>query len=160
MSDFIVSNWFKERATLNIQAFNVEGVEFEIMALSESSKEDVKSCISHDEMLSLAANAGISCNRKRIIDDIELAKDIDLLWGLEPLDIDLDPCIKYRVGEKICEISGLNDTLSDMLASEKAADEAAEMARRERLMSIDGDNLGDTSVTLQQLNDDAAAAVA
>mgnify|MGYP003654116052 FL=1 len=152
MNKFIVSDWFANRAKLNIQLFIVEGVEFELMALSESLIDDVGSCVTYEEMLSLAANAGISYNRKRVIDDEELAKDIDMLWGLESLDIDLDPCIKYRVGEKVCEISGLTPALDEMLDSQKEKNLAA--------ITIDGDNPRDTSITLQQLNDDAAAAVA
>lgn len=144
MSKFIVSDWFANRAKLNIQLFDVEGVEFELMALTESLVDDVKSCITYEEMLSLAANAGMSYNRKRVIDDSELAKDIDMLWGLESIDIDLDPCIKYRVGEKVCEISGLKDTLEEMLEKEKQA-----------AISVDGDNLPDGDITLGQLEEDA-----
>ena len=135
MTNFIVSEWFAKREQLNIQTLNVEGIEFEIMTLSESHKDDVKSCVNYEEMLSLAASAGISCNRKRVIEDKELAKDIDLL-----------------VGEKICEISGLSSTLQEMLDSEEA--------RKRSLIEINGDNLGDTSVSLGQLEADAAAAVA
>lgn len=152
MDKFIVSDWFANRAKLNIQLFCVEGVEFELMALNENLIDDVKSCVTYEEMLSLAANSGISYNRKRVIDDEELSKDIEMLWGLETLDIDLDPCIKFRVGEKVCEISGLNSTLDEMLKSEEAEKLAC--------LVVDGDNLPDSDVTLQQLNDDAAVAAA
>ena len=152
MTNFIVSEWFAKREQLNIQTLNVEGIEFEIMTLSDSHKDDVKSCVNYEEMLSLAANAGISCNRKRVIEDKELAKDIDLLWSLEMLDIDCDPCIKYRVGEKICEISGLLSHLNEMLDSEEA--------HKRSLIEINGDNLPDTSLSLGQLEEDAAAAIA
>lgn len=153
MNKFIVSDWFANRAKLNIQAFEVEGIEFEIMALSTSIIDDVKSCVTYEEMLCLAANSGISYNRKRVIDDEELAKDIDMLWGLESLDVDLDPCIKYRVGEKVCEISGLDSILQEMLESEEAD--------RVEALKEQGHIDGDTqipSVTLDQLNDDAEAA--
>ena len=146
MSKFIVSEWFANRAKLNIQLFDVEGVEFELMALNESLIEDVKLCDSYEDMLALAANSGISYNRKRVVDDVELAKDIDMLWGLENIDVDLDPCIKYRVGEKVCEISGLEDTLEEMLETEKQA-----------AIAVDGDNLPDGEVTLGELEADANA---
>ena len=149
MHNFIVSNWFEDREKLNIQDFHVEGVVFEIMTLSEAQKDDVKSCINYEEMLSLAANSGISWNRKRVIEDRELAKDIKLFWGLEILDIDLDPCIKFRVGEKICEISGLDYHLKEMLESEEA--------HKRSLIEINGDNLPDLGITMQQLEEDAAA---
>lgn len=144
MNKFIVSDWFASRAKLKIQIFSIEGVEFELMALSESLIDDVKSCVTYEEMLSLAANSGISYNRKRVVDDVELAKDIDMLWGLESIDVDLDPCIKYRVGEKVCEISVLEDTLEEMLELERQA-----------AIAIDGDNLPDGGVTLGELEADA-----
>lgn len=152
MNKFIVSDWFANRAKLNIQTFEIEGVEFEIMALSDSLKDDVKQCETYEDMLSMAADFGLSYNRKRVVDDSELAKDLDILWGIESLDIELDPCIKYRVGEKVCEISGLDSALQDMLESE----EAKKLAD----ITVDGDNMRDTNITLQQLNEDAEAAVA
>ena len=152
MNKFIVSDWFANRAKLNIQTFEIEGVEFEIMALSDSLKDDVKQCETYEDMLSMAADFGLSYNRKRVVDDSELAKDLDILWGIESLDIELDPCIKYRVGEKVCEISGLDSVLQDVLESE----EAKKLAD----VTVDGDNMRDTNITLQQLNEDAEAAVA
>lgn len=144
MNKFIVSDWFKNRANLNIQVFDVEGIEFELMALSESLIDDVKSCESYEEMIATAADYGISYERKRVMDDTELSKDLDLLWGLESLDLDLDPCIKYRVGEKVCEISGLKTLLDEILEAEKLA-----------ALVIDGDNLIDTDITLGELQSDA-----
>ncbi len=144
MSRFIVSDWFANRAKLKIQPFTVEGVEFELMALNDSLIDDVKLCESYNEMLSLAANSGISYNRKRVIDDSELAKDIDMLWELESVNIDIDPCIKYRVGEKVCEISGLQDTLKEMLELESQDNNV-----------VDGDNLPNGEITLGQLEEDA-----
>lgn len=144
MNKFIVSEWFASRAKLKIQIFSIEGVEFELMALSENLIDDVKSCVTYEEMLSLAANSGISYNRKRVVDDVELAKDIDMLWGLESIDVDLDPCIKYRVGEKVCEISGLKDDLEEILEIERQA-----------AIAIDGDNLPKGDVTLGELEADA-----
>ena len=152
MNKFIVSDWFANRAKLNIQTFEIEGVEFEIMALSDGLKDDVKQCETYEDMLSMAADFGLSYNRKRVVDDSELAKDLDILWGIESLDIELDPCIKYRVGEKVCEISGLDSVLQDMLEAE----EAKKLAD----ITVDGDNMRDTNITLQQLNEDAEAAVA
>ena len=155
MNTFKVSQWFANRAKLKIQIFIVEGVEFELMALNENLIDDIKSCLNYEEMLSLAANSGMSFNRKRVIDDAELAKDIDMLWGLEDLDVDLDPCIKYRVGEKVCDISGLNSTLEEMLASQ----ELKEMETLKEQGYIDGDSETPT-VTIDQLNDDADIAKA
>ena len=153
MSNFIVGNWFENRAKLKIQPYIIEGVEFELMALTKALIEDVKSCVSYEEMISLAADSGISYNRKRVIDNEELAKDIDLLWGLEKLEVDSDPCIKYRVGEKVCAISGLTEALEEMLLSEESEKKASELVDQG---VIDGDRLEENDVTMGQLEYDAA----
>lgn len=153
MQQFIVSEFFAKRAKLVIQEYNVEGVVFELMALTEDLKEKVELCESYEDMLSMAADSGLSYNRKRVIDDSELAKDIAMLWGLDNMDIDSNPCIKYRVGEKVCEISGLASVLEDML-------EAEEQQRVDELKA-QGNICGDSetpAVTLDQLNDDADVA--
>jgi hypothetical protein len=146
MNNFNVSNWFEQRAKLDIQAFTVEGIDFELMALTDDLKENVELCETYKGMISLAANEGISYNRKRVADDKDLSKDLDLLWGLESLDIDSDPCIKYRVGEKVCEISGLSDALAKMLASEQPQE-----------VIVDGDNLDAEEVQAAMDNSHADA---
>ena len=148
---FIVSNWFANRASLNIQTFEVEGIEFELMALSEIQIESVELCDTYEDMITLAANYGLSYNRKRVIDDADLAQDIDLLWGLDSLDIDTDPCIRSRVGEKVCEISCLADVLDDMLEAEKARDLAE--AEAELIKVGDHELPGDTLI--DNLNQDS-----
>ena len=152
MNNFVVGDWFANRAKLKIQVYVVENIEFELMALTKAFIEDVKSCLSYEEMVSFAADHGISYNRKRVIDNAELAKDIDLLWGLEKLEIDSDPCIKYRVGEKVCAISGLTETLEEMLQSEVSEKNAAELVEQG---VIDGDRLEESDVTMGQLEEDA-----
>ena len=153
MNNFIVSDWFKSRAKLKIQLFSIESIDFELMTLTDELKEKVELCETYEDMLSVAANHGLSYNRKRVTDDAELAKDIDILWGLGSLDIDLDPCIKYRVGEKVCEISGLTSSLDEMLESE----EAEKVQELKDQGHIDGDGVMPV-VSIDQLNDDAATA--
>ena len=117
----VVNDWFANRLIQKtIQTFTIEDIEFEIMALTQSMINAVKSCESHKEMLFLAADNGLSFNRSRVIDDKELTiNDIAALWGEELKDIDSDPCIRARVGEKVCEISGLDETLKDQFEAEE-----------------------------------------
>ena len=124
---FIVSDYFANRLIQrSIQPFTIENIEFELMALDKGMVEAVKLCSTYEDMLFLAANGGLSYERSRVIDDENLTEeDIDALWGDELKDVDSDPCIRYRVGEKVCEISGLQDTIEEMLALE------AEVAREE-----------------------------
>jgi hypothetical protein len=148
---FRVKNFFAKQIMLSsIQEFEVEGVVFDIMALSTDLKERVELCESYDEMISLAAEGGLSFDGERAIDNDYL--DVSALWGEGELSIDSDPCIQYRVGEKVCEISGLESVLEEMLENEEAA-------RVEELLekgNLDGSDL--PLVNIDRLNEDAAVA--
>lgn len=157
----IVSNWLADRKKLSIQTFIVEGIEFEIMALTESLKDDLESCLSYKEMLFFAADSGVSCNRRRVADDPELAKDLNILWGEEIMDLDLDPCIRHRVGDKVCEISGLSSYIEAVFDTEVEAAEAKAKAEAEAELIKVGDHElpGDTLIdNLNQESLDADAA--
>lgn len=132
MENFIVSDWFASRAKLNIQTFIVENITFELMALNSEQKEEVELCESYDDMLEKAADFGLSYKRKRVIDS-ELAEDLPLLWGESSIDVHKDPCIKFRVGERVCEISELSDSLTEQLEKEEAAVQAAIEVEAERI---------------------------
>ena len=136
MSNFSVSGFFSERKKLNIQLFSVEDIDFELMALTDDQKEEVELCDTYDLMLSKAADFGLSYNRRRVADDEELAKDISLLWEQDELDIDLDPCVKFRVGEKVCEISGLSQVLKDRLEEEKAEPMSGDAGTQEEVSRL------------------------
>ena len=155
MDNFSVSNWFKKRSDLNIQLFNVDGVEFELMALSEEQIIEVLECSTYDLALVKAANYGISYDRKRVSDDEELAKDLDLLWELDEVSAISEPCMQFRVGERVCEISGINADIDEMLAAEKAEEERKLQAELEA-NAVDGDSLdAGSDVTMGELQQDA-----
>ena len=125
----VVNDWFANRLIKrSIQSFTVESIEFEIMALNKAMIDNVKACDSYEEMLFLAADNGLSFNGVRVIEGEELTiDDITALWGDELKGVDCDPCVRARVGEKVCEISGLAEMLQDMLdlEAEVAAEEEA-----------------------------------
>ena len=137
-----VSKLLKARAALSIQPFIIEDIEFEIMKLKPEHIEHIQSLDKYEEILKDAADMGLSCDRMRVFDDEELSKDMAVIWGSQDLDIDSDPCIKQRVGEKICEISGLTDFLDSILNP-----------------VIDGDKELNMNATLGELEDDAHAAL-
>ena len=161
MNNFNVGNWFESRANLNIKTFTVEGVEFELMALTDDLIDDVKLCESYADMIDTSANLGLSYNRKRVYDDVELSKDIDMLWSMDEVNIaDLSPTVREQVGAEVCEISGITGFVEDALEDERVRDERAEEAKKhleaEGLANaMNGDSLGDTSITLGQLQNDA-----
>ena len=136
----------KEFLRLRSESVTVEGIEFELMSLTGDLINDLKSCESHNEMLNFAADYGLSVDGKRVVEDDYMSSRLDLLWANEALALEVDPCVKYRVGEKVCEISGLADFLLETLDAEELAN------------VIEGDDLPDGAITLGQLNDDAIAA--
>ncbi len=142
----VVNDWFANRLIQKtIQTFTIKNIglekdiEFEIMALNKAMIDEVKSCDSYKEMLFLAADNGLAFDGIRAMDSEEITiDDIEALWGDELKDVDCDPCIRARVGEKVCEISGLAEHLEEMLFLE------AELAKEEeaaKLDAIDGDKL-------------------
>ena len=142
MSKFIVSDYFAERAKLKFQTFEVEDVEFVLMALSDEHDEDIKSCMTSVEMLDLASNFGISYNRERVSDNAELSKDFDRLWEKSALKD-----IRQKVGAKVFEISDLTPVLEEMQESERVAE-----LKKKGLINGDGEM---PEVLIDQLNDDA-----
>lgn len=154
MENFNASSWFAVRAALNIESFEIEGATFELMALTDSLIEGIEACDTHKDMLDFAADAGLSYDRTRVSDDEELAKDIKKMWKIDDLK-----CVKLRVGERVCEISGLEDFLVEQLEKEaaktKAREEAALVDALREHGHIDGDSeLPDISI--DELNNDAA----
>jgi hypothetical protein len=145
MSKFIVSDYFAERAKLKFQKFEVDDVEFVLMALSDEHDEDIKSCMSSAEMLDLASNFGIAYNRERVSDNAELSKDFDKLWEKSALKD-----IRHEVGEKVFEISDLTPVLKEMQESERV-----EALKKQGHINGDMDT---PVVMIDQLNDDEAVA--
>lgn len=143
---FIVSDWLEFRSKLKIEERIIDDVKFELMNLTTDLFKEVIACNSSAEMLDLAANAGMSYNRNRVVDNPELSKDLDILWNLDNLQFDTEPCLRHKVGEEVCLMSGLSSALEEMRALEKPA------------THLDGDNLPEGDLTLEQLDADAQLA--
>ena len=165
MNNLIQSDWFAERAKLNFQTFIIEGITCEIMALDDDLISQVKSCKSSEAMINIAADNGISSNRSRIAEDEELSLDITAWWLHTKKTANCDPSVKYLIAVKVCDISGIADTLQDMLELEEevAIETAAaiEKAKEEAKMIKVGDHNipGSTdmnNLTAESLEKDAA----
>ena len=116
-----------------VQEYTVEGATFNIMALDKVMKEMVEDCKSHEDMCFYAADNGIFHEGQRYVDMPGfIDEDLIELWGDDLAHIKSDPCVKQRVGEKVCEISGLSDVLDDMLEAERVRD----LAEEERVFQL------------------------
>ena len=147
MSLFNVGRYLAERKKFNFKTYEIEGIEFDLIPLTDDLIQELKINETALEMILSAANYGISAGRERACDDAEMTEDLDGIWGLEQLSIDCEPCLQYKVGEKVCEISGLTEFVE--------AQQLDEDIKAEESKIVDGDNLGDTDITLGQLEADA-----
>ncbi len=137
------SDFLLEKVRFRLRTFDVEGVPVEMLGLTDKLIEDVQLCTTSETMYLAAADFGISSGGVRVYDDELLSEYIDQLWEHKDYNMDCDPSFKIKVGEKVCAISGLTEFVEAQWDSENA---------------VDGDNLGDTSVTLEELNQHKAVA--
>ena len=161
MNNFNVSEWFTTRP----KPFNIEGIEFELMGLTQDLIAEVKEFSTYNEMLEFAADKGLSSNGKRVADNEELAAMVADLWKDEGMVVDSDPCARLRVGEFVCGLSGLDTFIAEQMvkegeAADLAAEEKAEAERIEELKEqgfINGDS-ETPDINIYQLNEDVVAA--
>ena len=154
MSVLIVSDFFAERAKLKFTGFTVGETEFVLMAVDKGQREEVELCDSSAEMIKLAANFGISYDRKRVVDDTELAKDIDMMWEVVESN---EPNAKARdqVGVEVLIISDLHDTYKDMVETEAYAENEAKNLIKQQLENnphIDIHQMAEDNAIDDQLN--------
>ena len=161
MAIFSVGQRLAELKKFDFNEYDIEGVGFDLIQLTDDLISGVKMCSTYTQMIILAAESGISAGRKRNWDDDKMRDVLDEMWGWEELDIDCEPTLRHQVGLKVCEISGLSAFVKDRNIFEKnEAKELAELEESERLEElkaqghIDGD--AETPlVSIDQLNDDA-----
>ena len=76
---------------------------------------------------------------------------LELSWGDDELEADNDPCIRERIGDKVCEISGLSDLLQELRDLE-----AEEKLKEENLIKL-GDQMVDGRDPIDNMNDASLA---
>jgi hypothetical protein len=144
MSKLSTSDFLAGMVRFVPRVFNVEGVPVEMIGLTDEAIQDVRLCATSEGVYLAAADFGMSSGGVRVCDDELLSEYIDKLWEHEDYKLDCDPSFKVKVGEKVCAISGLTKFVEDKYTEEKR--------------TIDGDNLGDTGVSLDELYQDKAVA--
>ena len=113
MSLFNVGNYLAERKKFNFKTYEIEGIEFDLIPLTDDLIQELKMNESYSEMILAAANYGISAGRERACVDAEMSEDLDGIWSLEQMAIDCEPSLQHKVGEKVCAISGLTEFIED-----------------------------------------------
>lgn len=144
MSNLNTSDWLAAKVRFVPRTFNVVDIPVEMIGLTDDLKQDVQGCETSEGMYLAAADFGISSNGVRVCDDDYLSKFIDELWADETYQLECEPSFKIKVGEKVCAISGLTKFVEEKKAEEDRV--------------VDGDNLGDTEISLDELYQDKAVA--
>jgi hypothetical protein len=122
---FNASQWVKSYSQIKFDdSFIIQGITFELMSLSEDNIKKARELETSQEIIELAANGGFAINRKRAIEDEGFLDSLALLWEQEEVLVFTDPSIMFSVGEKVCELSGLAEVLSEMILDEDVAAEA------------------------------------
>jgi len=155
--------WFVNRKKFNFQPFMAETEPFQLIPLTEMLIADVKEEKTLESLLFLAADSGISVRRDRIIDDDDMAEEIDYFWTLPQNNVDCDTSIRLQVGLEVCEISGLSEYVETVRQVEKEKKEAEDLAAKAKSLDelktqgyLDGDK-STPLVSLGQLDEDEAA---
>lgn len=120
MSNFDAGNWIAEQALTLPQVYIIEGVPFDLLSLEldDALLVGVKGCESYSDMVLLAADSGLAYydandDAYRVADNKHLSKKIKSMWDKDELQVDTEPCMKERVGLKVCEISGLTEYVEE-----------------------------------------------
>ena len=143
---FNASQWVKSYSQIKFDdSFIIQGITFELMSLSEDNIKKARELETSQEIIELAANGGFAINRKRAIEDEGFLDSLALLWEQEEVLVFKDPTIMFSVGEKVCELSGLAEVLSEMILDEDVAAEAealeAKNSDEEEAYIINGSDL-------------------
>lgn len=149
---FNASQWVKSYSQIKFDdSFIIQGITFELMSLSEDNIKKARELETSQEIIELAANGGFAINRKRAIEDESLINSLALLWEQKEVLAFTDPSIMFSVGEKVCELSGLSEVLSEMILDEDVAAEvsAKKEADEEAAYIVNGDNLNHAEIQAQ-----------
>ena len=134
-------NWFVERKKFNFIEFSADGVDFNLVPLTDELGLDVVARVTSADMIDLAASLGMSIKRARINDDEDYAADMVDFWLDEDIDTGAEPSIRHQVGIKVLTISGLIDALNELAEKERIVNE-------QYIADNGGESLDDLEVNL------------
>lgn len=149
----IVSNYFREIAKFLPVDFEVEGVPFELMPLTDNLIEKLKDENDSETAIKLAADWSLSYDGLRVIDNEKMKSHIVAFWVDEELP-EAEPELKIQVGNEAIKISGLSDYIEELQEEEELAAMEAEEKKH-----IDGDDEDlDLNVPMGQIQQELNAA--
>jgi hypothetical protein len=137
-----VGTYLTNRIKFNFQQHVIEGVEFDLIPLTEDMILELQiEQETYADKLEYAAKYGVSIERNRVCDDALMAEELKGMWELEQFS-ECEPSLIHKVGLMVCEISGLTEFVE---------------AQKDREDAVNGD-LDTPDITLDELNQHKAVA--
>jgi hypothetical protein len=144
---FNTGDYIAEQAKTLPQLHSIENVGFYLLPidLDEALLEAVKACSTYTDMVLLAADSGLayydgSDEALRVVDNKGLTKKIESMWSKGELQLDTDPSLKERVGEVVCEISGLSEVLEERKLEDEIKEEDKRAAEAKKHLADEDEN--------------------
>ena len=169
-----LSLWVANQKRFEFVVDTIEGVTLNLIALTDDLIQTVKMNDNSNDMMLACADYGVSNGDIRFCEDDKLAEYLGNAWVNPEFMIECDPSLKFQVGERVAEMSGIIELIVELRDAEEFAEleakEAEKLAQAEKEVAdmeadskpdsniVDGDDLGDTSVSLEELYEDKAAA--
>ena len=147
-----LSLWVANQKRFEFVVDTIEGVTLNLIALTDDLIQTVKMNDNSNDMVLACADYGVSNGDIRFCDDDKLAEYLGDAWVNPEFMIDCDPSLKFQVGERVAEISGILDFINAKREDEELAELEAEEAKKELEVGehlipgdIDVDELAETA---------------
>lgn len=139
-----LSLWVANKKRFEFVVDTIEGVTLNLIALTDDLTQSVKMNEKADDMVLACADYGVSNEGVRFCDDDKLAEYLGEAWVSPEFMVDCDPSLKFQVGERVAEISGILGFINDAREAEELAELEAEEAENIKV----GDHMiaGDTEL--------------
>ena len=140
-----LSLWVANQKRFEFVVDTIEGVTLNLIALTDDLIQTVKMMDNSNDMVLACADYGVSDGNTRFCEDDKLAEYLGNAWVNPEFMIDCDPSLKFQVGERVAEISGILEFINDA----REAEELAELEAEEESEDIKvGDHMiaGDTEL--------------
>ena len=114
-----LSLWVVNKKRFEFVVDTIEGVTLNLIALTDDLTQSVKMNKKADDMVLACADYGVSDEGNRFCDDDKLADYLGEAWLSPEFTIDCDPSLKFQVGERVAELSGILDFIKDQRETEE-----------------------------------------
>ena len=152
-----LSLWVANQKRFEFVVDTIEGVTLNLIALTDDLTQTVKMNDNSNDMVLACADYGVSNGDIRFCEDDKLAEYLGNAWVNPEFMIDCDPSLKFQVGERVAEISGILGFINDAREAEELAELEAEEAAKEAAKDLEvGEHLIPGDIDVDELAETAS----